>query len=132
MPCWTWCLTALVDGQTVKLSSFGTFMVRAKRERMGRNPKTGEEVPITPRRVLVFRPSQVMKNIVNGLEGGTRGLKKRNFDLEKSPDAFRTISEVAEELNVPQHVLRFWETKFTQIKPMKRAGWPPLLQASGC
>jgi DNA-binding transcriptional MerR regulator len=42
--------------------------------------------------------------------------------VEKSPDAFRTISEVAEELNVPQHVLRFWETKFTQIKPMKRAG----------
>jgi DNA-binding transcriptional MerR regulator len=42
--------------------------------------------------------------------------------LEKSPDAFRTISEVAVELNVPQHVLRFWETKFTQIKPMKRAG----------
>jgi DNA-binding transcriptional MerR regulator len=42
--------------------------------------------------------------------------------VEKSPDAFRTISEVAEEINVPQHVLRFWETKFTQIKPMKRAG----------
>jgi integration host factor subunit alpha len=62
---------AVVAGQTVKLSSFGTFMVRSKRERMGRNPKTGEEVPITPRRVLVFRPSQVMKNIVNGLEPGT-------------------------------------------------------------
>lgn len=61
---------ALVEGQSVKLSSFGTFMVRAKRARMGRNPKTGEEVPITPRRVLVFRPSQVMKNIVNGLEPG--------------------------------------------------------------
>jgi len=42
--------------------------------------------------------------------------------VEKSPDAFRTISEVADELNVPQHVLRFWETRFTQIKPMKRAG----------
>ena len=42
--------------------------------------------------------------------------------LEKSPDAFRTISEVAEDLTVPQHVLRFWETRFTQIKPMKRAG----------
>lgn len=41
---------------------------------------------------------------------------------EKSPDAFRTISEAAEELDVPQHVLRFWETRFTQIKPMKRAG----------
>ena len=52
----------LVEGETVKLSSFGTFMVRAKNGRVGRNPKTGEEVPITPRRVLVFRPSQVMKN----------------------------------------------------------------------
>ena len=61
---------ALVEGNNVKLSSFGTFMVRSKRERLGRNPKTGEEVPITPRRVLVFRPSQVMKNIVNGQEPG--------------------------------------------------------------
>ncbi len=61
----------LVDGQSVKLSSFGTFMVRAKNGRVGRNPKTGEEVPITPRRVLVFRPSQVMKNVINGLEPGS-------------------------------------------------------------
>lgn len=42
--------------------------------------------------------------------------------MEKAPDAFRTISEAAEELDVPQHVLRFWETRFAQIKPMKRAG----------
>ena len=42
--------------------------------------------------------------------------------MEKAPDAFRTISEVAEGLDVPQHVLRFWETRFTQIKPMKRSG----------
>jgi DNA-binding transcriptional MerR regulator len=42
--------------------------------------------------------------------------------LDKAPDAFRTISEVAEDLNVPQHVLRFWESRFSQIKPMKRAG----------
>lgn len=61
----------LVTGETVKLSSFGTFMVRSKSGRVGRNPKTGEEVPITPRRVLVFRPSQVMKNIINGEEPGT-------------------------------------------------------------
>lgn len=61
---------ALVEGQTVKLSSFGTFMVRHKNGRIGRNPKTGEEVPITPRRVMVFRPSQVMKNIINGLDAG--------------------------------------------------------------
>lgn len=45
-----------------------------------------------------------------------------NSAMEKSPDAFRTISEAAEELTVPQHVLRFWETRFVQIKPMKRAG----------
>jgi len=42
--------------------------------------------------------------------------------MDKSPDAFRTISEVADELDLPQHVLRFWETRFTQIKPMKRGG----------
>jgi DNA-binding transcriptional MerR regulator len=42
--------------------------------------------------------------------------------LDKSPDAFRTISEVADDLDIPQHVLRFWETRFTQIKPMKRSG----------
>src|SRR5437764_9351800 len=42
--------------------------------------------------------------------------------MEKAPDAFRTISEVAEDLDLPQHVLRFWETRFTQIKPMKRGG----------
>lgn len=57
---------ALVAGQNVKLSSFGTFLVRQKSGRMGRNPKTGEEVPIAPRRVLVFRPSQSMKAKVNG------------------------------------------------------------------
>jgi DNA-binding transcriptional MerR regulator len=46
----------------------------------------------------------------------------RESRVDKSPDAFRTISEVAEDLAVPQHVLRFWETRFTQIKPMKRGG----------
>jgi integration host factor subunit alpha len=61
----------LAAGEAVKLSSFGTFMVRSKTGRIGRNPKTGEEVPITPRRVLVFRPSQVMKNLINGEEGGS-------------------------------------------------------------
>src|SRR5436305_7231942 len=46
----------------------------------------------------------------------------RSEPLDKAPDAFRTISEVADDLDVPQHVLRFWETRFTQIKPMKRSG----------
>ena len=55
---------ALVQGEQVKISSFGTFSVRAKNARIGRNPKTGEEVPITPRRVLTFRPSHLMKDRV--------------------------------------------------------------------
>lgn len=55
---------ALVDGEQVKISSFGTFSVRAKTARVGRNPKTGEEVPISPRRVLTFRPSHLMKDTV--------------------------------------------------------------------
>ena len=57
---------ALADGQVVKISSFGSFSVRQKGERVGRNPKTGEEVPIQPRRVLVFRASHVLKNRING------------------------------------------------------------------
>jgi len=56
----------LSRGEGVKLSSFGSFGVREKGERMGRNPKTGEEVPITPRRVLVFRASNIMKSRING------------------------------------------------------------------
>ena len=60
---------AVVTGDRVKLSSFGTFMVREKGGRVGRNPKTGQEVPITPRRVLVFRPSQVMKSRINSSGG---------------------------------------------------------------
>ncbi len=56
---------ALVRGETVKISSFGTFSVRSKTARIGRNPKTGEEVPIEPRRVLTFRPSHIMKERVD-------------------------------------------------------------------
>ncbi|MEK9723084.1 MAG: integration host factor subunit alpha [Rhodospirillaceae bacterium] len=56
---------SLVKGETVKISSFGSFSVRQKGQRIGRNPKTGEEVPILPRKVLVFRPSQVLKSQIN-------------------------------------------------------------------
>lgn len=55
---------SLAGGETVKISSFGTFSVRDKGARVGRNPKTGEEVPIQPRRVLSFRPSHLMKDRV--------------------------------------------------------------------
>ena len=57
----------LVRGESVKISSFGSFSVRQKGERKGRNPKTGEEVPIKPRRVLVFRASNVLKQKINSM-----------------------------------------------------------------
>jgi integration host factor subunit alpha len=57
--------TALAEGEAVKISSFGSFAVRQKGERLGRNPKTGEEVPILPRRVLVFRASHVLRDFIN-------------------------------------------------------------------
>ena len=61
---------SVVRGESVKLSSFGSFLVRNKSERIGRNPKTGEEVPITPRRVMVFKPSNILKEAV--LNGNSR------------------------------------------------------------
>ena len=61
---------ALEGGENVKISGFGTFLLRDKTERVGRNPKTGDEVPIHPRRVLTFRPSHLMKDRV---AAGNRG-----------------------------------------------------------
>jgi len=58
-------LNSLITGDDVKISSFGTFVVRQKKERIGRNPKTGEEVPITARSVVTFRASNVLKSKVN-------------------------------------------------------------------
>ena len=63
---------SVVKSGTVKISSFGTFAVREKGERVGRNPKTGEEVPIPPRKVLVFRASQVLKDRINAAAGRSR------------------------------------------------------------
>ena len=59
---------ALVRGENVKISSFGSFILRDKNRRIGRNPKTGEEVPIEPRRVMTFRPSQIMRDRINGAD----------------------------------------------------------------
>ena len=56
---------ALADGENVKISGFGSFVLRDKNERIGRNPKTGVEVPITPRRVLIFRASQALRDKVS-------------------------------------------------------------------
>jgi integration host factor subunit alpha len=68
-------LKSLISGKDVKISSFGTFVVRSKKERIGRNPKTGEEVPITARNVVTFRASNVLKSKVDSgnklLKSGT-------------------------------------------------------------
>src|ERR1700709_2393592 len=95
---------ALAKGETVKLSSFGTFAVRQKSQRMGRNPKTGDEVPIAPRRALRLRPSHVLKAVINGQTPSPEGEAEVGVPsphsiaaLAKLPDAFRTISEVATE-----------------------------------
>ena len=63
---------SLERGETVKLSSFGSFIVRSKKERTGRNPKTGTEVPISPRRVIVFKPSAILKQQINGKRSGSK------------------------------------------------------------
>jgi integration host factor subunit alpha len=64
---------ALARGESVKVSSFGSFTVRDKGQRVGRNPKTGQEVPILPRRVLVFRASNVLKSLINGAADESKG-----------------------------------------------------------
>ena len=66
-------MTTLTRGEPVKISSFGSFSVRQKGQRMGRNPKTGDEVPILPRRVLVFRPSHVLKKSINEMLADNTG-----------------------------------------------------------
>ena len=74
----------LERGETVKLSSFGSFIVRKKKQRMGRNPKTGTEVPISPRRVIVFKPSAVLKRQINGKRSSS---KAPVAGLDSSPPA---------------------------------------------
>ena len=59
---------ALIRGEAVKISSFGSFTIRKKAQRIGRNPKTGKEVPILPRKVIIFKPSHVLKNRINSPE----------------------------------------------------------------
>jgi integration host factor subunit alpha len=72
--------TVLVKGDKVKISGFGNFMVRGKNERIGRNPQTGEQIKISARRVLTFRPSQVLKAMLNGED--ITGLKDDDDDAD--------------------------------------------------
>jgi len=74
----------LEKGETVKLSSFGSFMVRKKGGRLGRNPKTGVEVPISPRRVVVFKPSAIMKQQINSQPPGSGGVAGAGAETRSS------------------------------------------------
>lgn len=67
---------ALARGEMVKISSFGSFAVRRKGRRIGRNPKTGQEVPINPRRVLVFRASHLLKDQIDGALSDRKGTRQ--------------------------------------------------------
>jgi integration host factor subunit alpha len=85
---------ALIRGEPVKISSFGSFTVRQKGQRVGRNPKTGDEVPILPRKVLVFRASHVLKSRV---DAGAAGSQEAEGEEAASPQAgagFNPFSQV--------------------------------------
>jgi integration host factor subunit alpha len=77
---------ALARGEMVKISSFGSFAVRQKGQRMGRNPKTGQEVPISPRRVLVFRASNTLKTQINSGLGGVSSHGREQSTAETSAE----------------------------------------------
>ena len=113
---------ALENGQGVKLSGFGNFQLRDKPQRPGRNPKTGEEIPITARRVVTFHASQKLKAMV---EQNYHGSKSKLLSTQLPPipaKRYFTIGEVSELCGVKPHVLRYWEQEFTQLKPVKRRG----------
>ena len=106
---------ALVQGEQVKISSFGTFSVAGQERPYRSQPKNwgrGADPPSAGSDLPAFSPDERARS------GRQQGVSQ----WEKSRDAFRTISEVAEWLDVPTHVLRFWESRFSQIKPVKRAG----------
>ncbi len=84
---------ALVRGETVKISSFGSFSVRQKGQRVGRNPKTGEEAPILPRKVLSFRAAHVLKNTVNdALSHSVAGEGDEGVVVESPPTSIDPFS----------------------------------------
>jgi integration host factor subunit alpha len=82
---------SIARGETVKLSSFGTFNVRQKGKRIGRNPKTGAEVPISARRVVVFKASAIMKQQINGSRSV---VKVSSWEQSRSVDAIKSDAKV--------------------------------------
>ena len=128
----------LERGETVKLSSFGSFVVRKKGQRIGRNPKTGKEVPISPRRVMVFKPSAILKQRING--GEVDGHWRTTIDVGTLTVSVLTARSLRERRlgqgagRIPHHQRGRRRSQsaaaraavlgepLPQIKPMKRAG----------
>ena len=104
---------AMERGEVVKLSGFGVFQVRSKRERMGRNPKTGE-----PAKIEAATGDRLSAVPADESAGRTRA--NPIAAIMKAPEAFRGIAEVADILGVRQHTLRAWETRFPFVRPVKR------------
>ena len=111
-------VTALESNDQVKLSGFGNFEIRDKNSRPGRNPKTGEEIPISARRVVTFKPGQKLKARVE-----TMLEPSNNNQLPPIPGKrYFAIGEVSELCAVKPHVLRYWEQEFPSLSPVKRRG----------
>ena len=108
---------ALSKGENVKISGFGTFILRDKGQRVGRNPKTGVEVPIAPRRVLTFRASQMMRDrIVGGLTAGDGAGRQGG---RRVPDDRRTV---ATNSACRSTSCAIGKRDFPQLRPLQRAG----------
>ena len=117
----------LERGETVKLSSFGSFVVRKKGQRVGRNPKTGKEVPISPRRVMVFKPSAILKHRINAEPNGGDEARKSAHNCRRGRSWTKPRTRFAPSARLPKrstsrNTLRFWESRFSQIRPLKRGG----------
>ena len=108
--------TGWVDGEKVQITGFGTFVIRQKRERRGRNPQTGEEMVIKPRRSVVFRPSKLFGAARRiGQPRGPHGPKQIPNKL------FFKIGEVCEITDTQPYVLRYWESEFPALAPAKNS-----------
>jgi integration host factor alpha subunit len=106
--------TRLGGGEKVQITGFGTFVIRQKRERRGRNPQTGEEMVIRPRRSVVFRPSKLF--------GARRIAAPSRMDPKKIPNKlFFKIGEVCEITDTQPYVLRYWESEFPALAPAKNS-----------
>ena len=127
----------LERGEKIKISGFGNFVVRDKNARAGRNPQTGQEITISARRVLTFKPSQVLKNVAQRLRAPRREtpMARRRATPDRRLEGSRTSpsSRSARRracARVKPYVLRYWETEFKSIKPQKTRSQQRLYRAA--